>query len=79
MKDSLTKKDLIDSGIIDTKGKRGRPKIENPKTESLHIRFTKKDLADLEFYSMKANANKSYLIKKGLEMVYKLIKNGSFE
>lgn len=51
----------------------GRPKIENPKSESIRIRLTKDELNRFEKFAEKKNITKSELIRRS---VYAYCKGG---
>jgi len=49
----------------------GRPKSENPKSIKLQIRVDENTLQKLDTYAEKLGANRSNVVRKGIELVGK--------
>ena len=49
----------------------GRPRIENPKTESLFIRVTPQEKEEIQSFSKESGYTLLALIRKGIEAVKK--------
>ena len=44
----------------------GRPKLDNPKTESIHLRLSKEDREIIDFYCKQENVPKTEAIRRGI-------------
>ena len=44
----------------------GRPKLDNPKTESIHLRLSKEDREIIERYCKQENIPKTEAIRRGI-------------
>lgn len=51
---------------MEAKRKRGRPKIENPKSETLHLRFTKDEFKMLNELKEMTGKTKSQIIRDAI-------------
>lgn len=44
----------------------GRPKLDNPKTESIHLRLSVEDREIIDFYCKQENVPKTEAIRRGI-------------
>ena len=44
----------------------GRPKLDNPKTESIHLRLSKEDREIIDCYCKQENSPKTEAIRRGI-------------
>jgi len=51
--------------------KTGRPKIKNPSTKRVTVRFTEEEYLELKKYIKSHNLSLTQAVKKGLTLLYK--------